>query len=210
MEQGMTGFPAAMALAQAGWGPLQSRLMLGICHDLNRRIGALYALAHPVEPGERAAVSNMGREGELLDDVARRLAQLAGDVEGARTPINLGELVARAIELHAGLEDLDGARVESVVATELPAVLVGEARCLRLLLLWVDAACRSGGDEVVLQVSGDADRLEVSFLAAGESLDGSIEALDRLATIDGGGAARVGTRWQLHFPSLGKARERGL
>jgi signal transduction histidine kinase len=207
----MMAFSATMALAGAGWGPLQSRLLHGICHDLNSRIGALYAMARLVELGEPAAVAGVGREGELLEGVARRLAQLAGDVEGNRAPIDLGELLGRAVELHACLEDLDGARVESVVAPGLPAILAGEARCLRLLLLWVDAACRSGGgDSVMIQVAGDADRLEVSFQAAGESLDGSIEALDRLATIDGGAAGRVGARWQLHFPSLGRARERGL
>jgi hypothetical protein len=200
--------PAAAALARAGWLALEHRLYLGFCHDVNGRVGSLQALEYLLDAGEPLP-SSFGHEVARLEGVARRLTLLTGDPDAPAAPHTLLDLLGRALELHAGLKDLDDRPVEAEVPPGLSPVLVGEARTVRLLLLALDAAYRaSGGGALALSVTGDRDGVRVALPApAGD--EGVPGALHSAASIDGGTLTAEGGKWVLRLPSLARARAEG-
>ena len=206
-----TRHPAAVLLAEAGWPAFQDRLILGLCHDLNGRVASLQAVTHLVEMGEPLPAT-LGIEAERLKEVANRLALLHGDLEAPPTPFALDQLLRLAVDTYARLKDVDGSTVDVGVNEGAPPVLVNEGRFMRTLLLFVDwARCSTSGSALTLEVTGDADGVEVGFDAPEEQPDARrpLSALDRVASIEGGRVSLDAGRGILALPSLSRSRAEG-
>jgi hypothetical protein len=123
----------------------------------------------------------------------------------------LGHLLQRAVDTYANLKDLDHATVDLRVEDGAPPVLVNEGRFSRTLLLFVDCACRSSaGSAVTLEVSYDADRVEVGFDAPDGKPDASqLGALGRVASIEGGRVTLDAGRCVMTLPTLSRSRAEG-
>lgn len=209
-DPALASHPAAAALARAGWEPLQERLIAGFCHDLNGRLAALHGLIFLVEAGEPIP-PGYTQEIERLEDVSGRMVQLTGDIEAAPTPLAPAELIERALRLYSGIKDLDGGSLDPSVTGDLPALLINERFCIRLLLLFADAAWRATkGPERTLEVSGDRDGIRVAFAMDGEPFtDDRIAALSDAAGLEGGRVRIDGVRCVLELPSLSRSRAEG-
>ena len=166
---------------------------------------SLYAVTQLVDMGEPLPGS-FDKEVERLADVARRVALLQGDMEAPPTPISLSDVLERANGLHGGLKDLTQSEVHVDLDDAGHAVLVNEARALRLVLLFYDLASRYGdAGSVTLRVVGDERGIEVSFIVPMSAL----KPLDRVAGLEGGRVDFETGRCSLHLPSLALAREKG-
>lgn len=169
---------------------------------------SLYAVSQLVDLGEPLPAS-FDSEVERLADVARRVTLLRGDVEAPPTPFALPDILDRAGTLYAGLKNLTDSRIELAVGEGTPAVLINEARELRLMLLFFDLASHHGqGGRVILEVGGDADGAFVSFVVQDSSMP-ALEPLDRAAALAGGSVDRVDGRCTLRLPSLSRSRAEG-
>lgn len=170
---------------------------------------SLYAVTQLVDMGEPLPGS-FDKEVERLADVARRVALLQGDMEASPTPISLSDVLERANGLHGGLKDLTQSEVNVDLDDAGHAVLVNEARALRLVLLFYDLASRYGdAGSVTLQVAGDERGAEVSFIVPPDAPMSALKPLDRVAGLEGGRVDFEAGRCTLHLPSLALARERG-
>lgn len=203
------GHPAAAALADAGWSDLQDRLILGFCHDLNGRVTSLYAVSQLVDLGEPLPDS-FDTEVVRLEEVARRVAFLHGDLESAPGPFSLPDLLDRAVGLHGGLKDLTASEVRLNVADGGPALLVNEGRCLRLLLLFFEAAVRYADERsAALDVISNGNGVEISFpVPEGEPVS-DLDPLDRVASLDSGRVVVTEGRCRLRLLTLSAARALG-
>jgi hypothetical protein len=207
----MSPHPAAVLLANAGWSALQDRILMDLCHDLNGRIAALYALWQLTEMGETPP-TDLASELARLEGVAGRLAQLLGAVDEAPpAPLEPRQLVERALKCLEGASHASHGSLDLAVEGTLPAVCVNEGRCLRTILLFVDRAVAMAGD-VAFTIRGDPDGVELAFDVdggVGPDDGANLALVDAVVRLDGGAVSVEPARCALRLPSLTRARAEG-
>jgi hypothetical protein len=196
-------------LAEAGWYPLQDRILGRISHDLNGRAMFLETAVGWLEAGRNAPPS-LGEEVARVWELAELLTLITSKPEAPPAAIGGNDLLRSVFRLHRLLQDRNADPGSPRIDEELPPVLVSEPRFIRSALLALDAARASPGGEPSIRVSGDADRLVVRASSEIRAEDGSTRAaLERLLALDGAEIRSEDGDVVLELPSLTAARLRG-
>jgi signal transduction histidine kinase len=120
-------------------GRQQMEFVAGVSHELRTPVAVIRSAAENLAHGVVGSGDKVKRYGEVIETEARRLGDMvervllyAGIESGlgmaARTPISPGAVIDGAIE--AAASTLPGARIERVIAADLPPVM-GDATALR-------------------------------------------------------------------------------
>lgn len=205
-----SGSPSpAELLAAAGWSPMLDRILRGLAHDLNGRVSSLMAIEQLLELDDELPPEFHEEPGKL-ERIARFVQLLPTDLDATARAALPADLLERAATLHGkargrALDDLPAPDI----ADGTPAVLVGDGRVVRGLVLVLDRCSVSWGATDRVRIEGDEHGAAFVVPCPGTGdLDGPPAALARLFAMDGGTLRAESGRWVLSFPSLAAARAR--
>ena len=203
-----------MSASDAAWADESDAIVRGLAHALSNRILALGMAGESLDdPDERAradARAQVRVEAERLAQITRLLKLLPRDGQGRPQALQLAEVLADALALHAHHLELRDSPVSTAVAASALPVRVERWALLRALVLLVAAARRaardatSRGGAVVISVEGSDEecwvRSEGRLGAPGGDLESLATAMGGRVESDGG--------LRLVLPSLAAVRRR--
>jgi two-component system NtrC family sensor kinase len=151
------------------------QMVTSVAHELGNLLTTISGytqrlLAHPGGAHVKGDLSRILREADRASRMIRNVLLTARDTQPERHPVNLNEIIDRAIELRLYELELDNIRVETHLAGDLPPVL-GNADQLQQvvtnLLVNAEQAIQEGRGRGTIRISsssidGPAVRLEVA------------------------------------------------
>jgi len=187
---------------------LKTALLRTVSHELRTPVTAVRtageALAGSVASSdEQALVAAIQSESERLERLIGNLLDLSRLEAGALGPrvdwCDPVELAVGAIEAAAPL--MDGRRVATFFADDLPLVRADATFCERILVNLLHNAARHGGSPISLEVQTAGDRLQFAVVDGGRGPDATVRGRLFSAFASGRGSGGTG---------VGLALSRGL
>ena len=207
-------------LAEAGWGPVQDRVLSGLLHDLRGRATAFAGLGQLLSAGDGSAEwfgEHLEAEVERLQEILELMGLLPARPREDPEPLSLGEALPTTLRLWARASG-NPLPVELEHDGSAPPVRVRWSdlrRGVLLLLALLDEAGREQGMGAVgMRLAGEGHDAVISFTLVGEgpgdgdgdTIPGTMSGVDRLRpvweSLGGELVAREGAGPTVRLPGL--------